>query len=125
MNWLRSEDLKEEKNVTAPIFIVAGQPAIAFGSRTGKQLVGGSDSEPDLYCSARISLLAYPTHDLQKEALMGSRPFREISCALCSKPVDLLIDLSADENGKAVHEECYVKRLSNSSSNPAAALIAS
>jgi hypothetical protein len=27
MNWLRSEDLKEEKNVTAPIFIVAGQPA--------------------------------------------------------------------------------------------------
>ena len=125
MNWLRSEDLKEEKNVTAPIFIVAGQPAIAFGSLTGKQLVGGSDSEPDLYCSARISLLAYPTHDLQKEALMGSRPFREISCALCSKPVDLLIDLSADENGKAVHEECYVKRLTNSSSNPAAALIAS
>jgi hypothetical protein len=34
MNWLRSEDLKEEKNVTAPIFIVAGQPAIAFGSLT-------------------------------------------------------------------------------------------
>jgi hypothetical protein len=32
---------------------------------------------------------------------MGSRPFPEISCALCSKPVDLLIDLSADENGKA------------------------
>ena len=77
MDWLRSEDLKEEKNVTAPVFIVAGQPAIAFGSLAGKQLVGGSDSEPDLYCSARISLLAYPTHDLQKEALMGSRPFRE------------------------------------------------
>ena len=34
MNWLRSEDLKEEKNVTAPRFIVAGQPAIAFGSLT-------------------------------------------------------------------------------------------
>ena len=32
MNWLRSEDLKEEKNVTAPIFIVAGPPPIAFGS---------------------------------------------------------------------------------------------
>jgi hypothetical protein len=38
---------------------------------------------------------------------MGSRPFPEISCAFCSKLVDLLIDLSADENGKAVHEECY------------------
>jgi hypothetical protein len=47
---------------------------------------------------------------------MGSRPFPEISCAFRSKLVDLLIDLSADENGKAVHEECYV--------NPAAALIA-
>jgi hypothetical protein len=31
MNWLRSEDLKEEKNVTTPIFIVAGQPAITLG----------------------------------------------------------------------------------------------
>ena len=55
---------------------------------------------------------------------MGSRRFPEISCALCSKPVDLLIDLSADENGKAVHEECYVKRLTSSPRNPAAALIA-
>jgi len=56
---------------------------------------------------------------------MDTRPFREISCALCRKPVDLLIDLSADENGKAVHEECYVKRLTSSSNNPTAALIAS
>jgi hypothetical protein len=91
----------------------------------GKRLLGGSDSELDLYGSARISLLAYPTHDLQKEALMDTRPFREISCALCRRPVDLLIDLSADENGKAVHEECCVKRLTSSSNNPTAALIAS
>ena len=55
---------------------------------------------------------------------MDTRPFREISCALCRKPVALLIDLSADENGKAAHEECYVKRLMSSSSNPAAAIIA-
>jgi hypothetical protein len=55
---------------------------------------------------------------------MGSRPFPEISCALCSKPVDLVIDLSGDENGKAVHEECYVTRLTSSSRNPAAAMIA-
>jgi hypothetical protein len=25
MDWLRSEDLKEEKNVTAPIVIIAGK----------------------------------------------------------------------------------------------------
>jgi hypothetical protein len=55
---------------------------------------------------------------------MGSRRFPEISCALCSNTVDLLIDLSADENGKAVHEECYVRRLASSSSNPAAAIMA-
>jgi hypothetical protein len=44
MNWLRSEDLKEEKNVTAPIFIVTGQPA-----KHSNQLLGGQDSELDLY----------------------------------------------------------------------------
>ena len=55
---------------------------------------------------------------------MGSRPFPEISCALCSQTLDLLIGFSADENGKAVHEECYVKRVMSSSSNPAAAIIA-
>jgi len=55
---------------------------------------------------------------------MDSYPLPEIPCALCSKPVDLLIDLSADENGKAVHEECYVKRLTSPWSNSAAAIIA-
>ena len=55
---------------------------------------------------------------------MGSRPFPEIPCALCSKPVELAIDLCADENGKAVHEECYVQRIKSSSSNSAAAMMA-
>jgi hypothetical protein len=45
-------------------------------------------------------------------------------CILCSSPVDLISDLSADENGKAVHEECYVKRITGSSNNPAAGIIA-
>ena len=31
---------------------------------------------------------------------------------LCSKPVELTVDLNADENGKAVHEQCYVNRIS-------------
>ena len=55
---------------------------------------------------------------------MGSRLFPKIPCILCSRPVDLGIDLCADENGKAVHEECYVQRITSSSSNPAAAMIA-
>jgi hypothetical protein len=48
MNWLRSEDLKEEKNVTAPISIVAGQPAIAFGSLTEGSCSTGQT--PNLIC---------------------------------------------------------------------------
>jgi hypothetical protein len=46
---------------------------------------------------------------------MGGHPFQEIPCTICSKPVDLTVDLSADENGKAVHTDCYVKRLKTSS----------
>ncbi len=44
---------------------------------------------------------------------MGGHPFQEISCAICTRSVDLNVDLNADENGKAVHEECYVKRVSS------------
>lgn len=42
---------------------------------------------------------------------MSGRSFPEISCIICSKPLDLSRDLSADEYGKAVHTECYVNRL--------------
>jgi hypothetical protein len=42
---------------------------------------------------------------------MASRHFPKIPCALCSKPVDLAIDRCTDENGKAVHEDCYVQRI--------------
>jgi hypothetical protein len=42
---------------------------------------------------------------------MGGHPFPEIPCAICIKAVDLGVDLSADENGKAVHDDCYFKRL--------------
>jgi hypothetical protein len=45
---------------------------------------------------------------------MGSSPFPEIPCALCSSPVDLRVEFSADENGKSVHEDCYVKKLTSS-----------
>ncbi len=42
---------------------------------------------------------------------MGSSHFPEILCLICSRPVDLRTDLSADENGKAIHTGCYFKRI--------------
>ena len=106
------------------MFIIAGQPAITL-ALSPKALLGGQDS--NLICIDQPAFYFWPTLliDPRKEALMGSRPFPAISCALCSNPVDLLIDLTADENGKAVHEECYVRRLTSSPGNPAAAIIAS
>jgi hypothetical protein len=55
---------------------------------------------------------------------MAGHPFPEIPCTICAKPVDLTVDLSADENGKAVHEDCYVKRIASSSSNSALTMMA-
>jgi hypothetical protein len=46
---------------------------------------------------------------------MGGHPFSAIPCTICTKPVDLTVDLSADENGTAVHTDCYVKRIKESS----------
>jgi hypothetical protein len=61
-----------------------------------------------------VTLLA----TVQKEAFMGGHPFPPISCEICSKQVDLRVDLFADENGKAVHEHCYVKRVTILNSLP-------
>jgi len=57
--------------------------------------------------------------DRPKEAFMGGHPFPPISCEICS--VDLRVDLSADENGKAVHQHCYVKRVTSLNSLPTVA----
>jgi hypothetical protein len=55
---------------------------------------------------------------------MGGHPFPDIPCQLCSKPVDLSADLSADENGKAVHQECYVNHIMSSRSTETATVVA-
>ena len=55
---------------------------------------------------------------------MKSRPFPEIPCVICSKPIDLSADLSAYENGKAVHTECYVKRITAPPRGPSIAMMA-
>jgi hypothetical protein len=48
---------------------------------------------------------------------MGGHPFSEIPCTICHRAVDLSADLTTNENGKAVHEECYVKHITSSRSN--------
>jgi hypothetical protein len=78
----------------------------------------------DQYGSVLHCVLTYATCDRPREAFMGGHPFPETPCILCSNPVNLISDLSADENGKAVHEECYLKRVTSSSNNPVAAIIA-
>ena len=42
---------------------------------------------------------------------MGGRPFKEVPCTVCRKPIDLPVDLVTDESGQAVHEHCYVTRM--------------
>jgi hypothetical protein len=71
-----------------------------------------------------LSCVAYATSDRPKEAFMGGHPFPEIPCTICAKPVDLQADLTADENGKAAHEHCYVQHITSSNSNPPAPMMA-
>jgi hypothetical protein len=55
---------------------------------------------------------------------MGGHPFSEIPCIICSKTLDLTVDLSADENGKAVHQACYVERVTKQQGNSPATVLA-
>jgi hypothetical protein len=48
---------------------------------------------------------------------MGGYIFPEIPCIICNKALNLTVDLTANENGKAVHEECYVNYITSSNSN--------
>ena len=55
---------------------------------------------------------------------MGGHTFPEIPCILCNEAVDLSVDLNTDENGKAVHEDCYVKHITSSRSDVLATMMA-
>ena len=49
---------------------------------------------------------------------MPDQPFINIPmCALCDKPI-ALETAKADENGKPVHEDCYIKRLLSDQYDP-------
>ncbi|MGA2391511.1 MAG: hypothetical protein ABSF97_21320 [Candidatus Sulfotelmatobacter sp.] len=51
---------------------------------------------------------------------MGGLSF-PMSCKICCKPVDLTVDLYADENGKIVHEVCYMQRITLAQTLPSIA----
>ena len=55
---------------------------------------------------------------------MGGHHLPEIPCTICGKPLDLTVDLNADENGKAVHAHCYVRHITSPRIHPPAALMA-
>ena len=55
---------------------------------------------------------------------MGGQPFPEIQCKICAKPVDIKVELCAHENGKAVHQDCYVNHITKSVGTPSATMIA-
>src|ERR1700689_2609314 len=42
---------------------------------------------------------------------MGSRPHAENHCILCNRAVDLQIDLNTNEDGMAVHGDCYARSI--------------
>jgi hypothetical protein len=44
--------------------------------------------------------------------MAGNGGFR-VTCSICNKPLKLGIDTAADEDGKAVHETCYTKRIAD------------
>jgi hypothetical protein len=53
---------------------------------------------------------------------MESHSFPEM-CILCRQAVNLRIDLCADENGRSIHEDCYVRWITNGFGNPVAIAI--
>jgi hypothetical protein len=42
----------------------------------------------------------------------------EILCSICDKRVTLQEDTCTDENGKAVHTDCYAKRILQDNRSP-------
>ncbi|HEY4904748.1 MAG TPA: hypothetical protein VIH89_14840 [Candidatus Sulfotelmatobacter sp.] len=42
---------------------------------------------------------------------MDERQQSEVKCSICNKPVTLHSDTGTDEDGKAVHKQCYATRI--------------
>jgi hypothetical protein len=42
-------------------------------------------------------------------AWLAEEPDFQMTCHICNRPLRLAIDAAADEEGKAVHDSCYIK----------------
>lgn len=51
--------------------------------------------------------------------MVGNSDF-QVTCRICHEPLQLGIDTAADEDGKAVHESCYVRKITDVSPDPPA-----
>lgn len=75
MDWLRSEDLKEEKNVTAPVVIIAVHALSRCQERRGVPLVmqrmNPEHFAPDHLVAADIFLREMPDEEDQNLGLAG------------------------------------------------------
>ena len=49
---------------------------------------------------------------------MAGRTPQEITCQICNEPIVLERDKYTDEHGKAVHENCYIRRLVSAQNDP-------
>jgi hypothetical protein len=48
---------------------------------------------------------------------MASAPINNVNCSICGKEVPLQ-DCKTDEQGRAVHEECYARRIKQQPPRP-------
>ena len=62
-----------------------------------------AEKEPD---PAKMRQLMHAISELVEEDKEES-----FTCRICSKPLQLKTDTRTDEDGKAVHEECYVQHV--------------
>jgi|GEM_PF-1542680 len=49
--------------------------------------------------------------------MVGNDDF-QVLCPICDTPQKLRIDTAADEDGRALHETCYVKQTTDAPRNP-------
>jgi len=55
----------------------------------------------------------------QADVNYNPRPEKDtFSCPICKKPINLDRDRYADENGKVIHESCYLQRLMSYRNDP-------
>src|SRR5207302_11220267 len=63
-----------------------------------------------------------PAFLLRRGSPMAGNGDFQVTCRICNKPLKLGIDTAADEDGKALHETCYVKQVTDAPRSPPAEL---